>query len=78
EGESSARVFELPAKRVLIQVLERDVPSEEELAADRSSRRQQLEADKQNQALEIWLNETRRELEQSGRLRVNAELALGA
>jgi len=54
------------------------VPSEEELAADRSSRRQQLEADKQNQALEIWLNETRRELEQSGRLRVNAELALGA
>jgi len=77
EGESSARIFERPGQLVLIQVVEHSVPTEEEVAAQRAERRQQLEAEKQNRAVEAWLNDYRTRLEQSGRLRVNAELVLG-
>ena len=76
-GESSATIFELPGRRVLIQVLERSEPSTEQLALERPERRKQLETEKQNQVLEAWLNDYRVRLEKSGRLRVNAELALG-
>lgn len=75
-GESSSRIFELPEKRVLIQVLERHRPSGEELAAKRSTLRKRMEQEKQDYALQVWLNDTRRRLEQQGRLRINAELAL--
>jgi peptidyl-prolyl cis-trans isomerase D len=76
-GESSATVFELPGKRVLIQVLEHNVPSEEQIALERPERRRQLELEEQNRAIEAWLNDYRTRLEKSGRLRVNAQLALG-
>lgn len=77
EGQSSSRIFERPGQRVLIQVLEHHVPAEEELAAQRPERRQEIETEKQNRAVESWLNDYRSRLEQAGRLRVNAELVLG-
>lgn len=77
EGASSPRIFERPGQKVLIQVLEHHVPTEEELIAQRPDRRQELETEKQNRAVESWLNDHRRRLEQAGRLRVNAELVLG-
>ena len=76
-GESSSTIFDLPGRRVLIQVLERTGPDATQLANERASRRQSLETEKQNQVIQSWLNGYRSELEKSGRLRINAELALG-
>jgi peptidyl-prolyl cis-trans isomerase D len=77
-GQSSPMIFDLARKRVLIQVLEHTGPSEEELAETRGDRRAQLEIERQNQVVQAWLDHYRRELEASGRLRINAALALGA
>ena len=77
-GESSPEIFELPGRRVLIQVLERINPSAETVAAERNGRREQALAEKQNRILQTWMNDYRSRLEASGRLKVNAELALGS
>jgi len=77
-GESSPEIFELPGRRVLIQVLERINPSVETVAAERNGRREQALAEKQNRILQTWMNDYRSQLEASGRLKVNAELALGS
>ena len=77
-GESSPEIFELPGRRVLIQVLERINPSAETVAAERNGRRGQALAEKQNRILQTWMNDYRSQLEASGRLMVNAELALGS
>jgi peptidyl-prolyl cis-trans isomerase D len=78
EGESSPEIFELAGRRVLIQVLERSNPSVETIAAARSARRKRDLAGKQNLILQTWINDYRSRLELSGRLKVNAELALGS
>jgi peptidyl-prolyl cis-trans isomerase D len=77
-GESSREIFELPGHRVLIQVLERINPSDETISAERSGRRERALAEKQNRILQTWINDYRSQLEASGRLAVNAELALGS
>lgn len=77
-GGSSSETFELPGRRVLIQVLERVDPSMETIASERNSRRERALAEKQNRTLQTWINDYRRQLEASGRLMVNAELALGS
>jgi peptidyl-prolyl cis-trans isomerase D len=76
-GESSPTIFDLPDRRVLIQALEHTRPSEAQLAEARPQRRTQLELEKQNRVIQAWLDDYRSELEAEGRLRVNAELALG-
>jgi peptidyl-prolyl cis-trans isomerase D len=76
-GESSPLVFDVADRRVLIQVLDRTSPSEEELANERSDRRIRARAEKENRALQTWVDETRSQLEAAGRLKVNVELALG-
>lgn len=76
-GESSPEVFDLPDRLVLISVVERRSPSEEEVIAANDARRDQAEAEKQNRVLENWISDYRTRLEASGRLRVNAEYALG-
>jgi peptidyl-prolyl cis-trans isomerase D len=78
EGESSPEIFELGSRRVLVQVLERTNPSIETIASERSTRREQARAEKQNRILQTWINDYRSQLEASGRLKVNAELALGS
>jgi peptidyl-prolyl cis-trans isomerase D len=77
-GQSSPEIFELPGRRVLIQVLERINPSVEAIAAERNGRRERALAEKQNRVLQTWINDYRSQLEASGRLMVNAELALGS
>jgi peptidyl-prolyl cis-trans isomerase D len=77
-GESSPEVYDLEGRRVLIQVVERTEPSVQEIETARAGRREQLLIDKQNRVISAWLDDFRRRLEESGRLRVNAELALGS
>jgi peptidyl-prolyl cis-trans isomerase D len=77
-GESSPRPFEVGSRIVLIQVIEHDEPDRETIVAARSTRREQALAEKQNRLLQTWINDYRLALEASGRLRVNAEVALGS
>jgi len=78
EGESSPEVFEVGGRLALIQVLDRIEPEETQIASERAARRPALLAEKQNRALQVWLDDYRARLEQSGRLLINAELALGS
>ena len=78
EGESSPEIFEVADRRVLFEVLEHIRPSPETIASERNTRRERALAEKQNRVLQIWIDDYRRQLESEGRLRVNAEIALGA
>lgn len=77
-GESSPEVFELPDRRVLIQVLEHKQPDAETIASERLARRDRARIAKQNRVLQSWINDYRRQLEAAGRLKVNVELALAS
>lgn len=77
-GESIPEIFELPGRRVLIQVLERVDPSPETIDSERDGRRQRALAEKQNRILQTWIDDYRSQLEASGRLVVNAELVIGS
>jgi peptidyl-prolyl cis-trans isomerase D len=76
-GQSSSEIFELPDRRIMIQVLERNSPSAEQVISERLARRDKVLLEKQNQIIQGWLDDYRSQLETSGRLRINAELALG-
>jgi peptidyl-prolyl cis-trans isomerase D len=77
-GQSSPEIFELPGRRVLVQVLERTSPDATILEAERGTRRERATVEKQNRVLQTWINDYRSQLETSGRLLVNSELALGS
>ena len=77
-GQSSPEIFELPGRRVLVQVLERTTPDATILEAERDTRRERATVEKQNRVLQAWINDYRSQLETSGRLLVNTELALGS
>ncbi len=76
-GESSPEIFDVAGRKVLVQVLERTVPDEDTIAAQRDTNRDAALVQKQNAVVEAWLADYRRQLEESGRLKVNAALALG-
>lgn len=76
-GESSPEIFDLGDRRVLIQVVEKILADEQAIAAERAERRERTLIDKQNLTLDAWLGRYRRDLERSGRLSINAELAIG-
>lgn len=77
-GASSSEVFDIDDRRILIQLLERTEPDEARLIAERAARRERVLAEKQGQVVQTWVDDRRRQLEDSGRLRINAELALGS
>ena len=77
-GESSPEIFELGDRQILIQVLERSGPTQDELASERSTRREGTLIEKENRILQVWINDYRSQLETSGRLMINTELALGS
>ncbi len=77
-GESSPEIFELGDRRILIQVLERSGPTQDELAIERSTRRGRTLLEKENRTLQAWINDYRSQLETSGRLMINTEFALGS
>lgn len=76
-GEKSARVYDVDGQRVLFEVVQKSGPSLEELALERETRRTQILTEKQNRIVSAWLDDYRKQLEADGRLRVNAEFALG-
>lgn len=76
-GTSSAEIFDVEGRQILLQVLERSDADDEAVASQRIELRDQILAQKQNQMIESWLTDYRRQLEASGRLLINAELALG-
>lgn len=76
-GESSSEVFDVAGRKVLIEVLDRTEPDASTLEARRAERRDSALVQKQNAAIEGWIADSRRELEQSGRLKIDAERALG-
>ncbi|MDJ0847827.1 MAG: peptidylprolyl isomerase [Myxococcota bacterium] len=75
-GESSDRIFELPDKLVLVQVLERSEPTAEEVEAQIDSERERLRNAKLGSYLQTWIAQRREQLLESGQLVVNME-ALG-
>ena len=77
-GQSSPEVFDLPDKLVVFQVLERVHLSDDQVKSERTTRRASARAQKQNETIQAWLDDYRTRLERSGRLLVNAELALGS
>jgi len=77
EGDSSPRPFEVGSKLVLIQLLERKAPAEEELEAATTAQRDTLLASKRNQALRAWIDTRREELEADGELFVDPNLFSG-
>ena len=58
--------------------MERVPVSDERVAAERAARRTNARVQKQNETIQAWLDDYRTRLERSGRLRINAELALGS
>ena len=76
-GVSSPEIYDVAGRQILIQVLERTALDDEALDAIREERRPQVLDQKQNQIIDRWLTDYRRQLEEAGRLRINAELALG-
>lgn len=77
-GQSSPEIFDLADKKVLIQVQERTRIAEDRLASERATRREQARMQKQNGTVQAWVDDYRTRLERSGRLLINAELALGS
>ncbi len=77
-GQSSPEVFDLPDKKVVVEVLERIALSDDQVKAERAARRATARTQKQNETIQAWLDDYRTRLERSGRLLINAELALGS
>jgi len=77
-GQSSAEIFDLEDKKVMIQLLARTRLSDEQLANERATRREPAKAQKQNETIQAWLDDYRTRLERAGRLLINAESALGS
>lgn len=75
-GQSSDRIFELPDKVALIQVLERSEPEEPEIEAQLDSERERLRNQKLGSYLETWIAQRRSQLLDRGQLVVNLD-ALG-
>ncbi len=73
-GESSDRVFELPDKLVLVQVLERTEPKPEEVEGQLEAERQRLRNAKLGNYLQSWIGQRRKALVESGQLVVNLEV----
>ena len=78
EGESSDEIFDVAGRKVLVQVLERTVADEDTIAARRDENRSAALVQKQNAVVEAWMADYRRQLEEAGRLKINAALALGS
>ena len=63
---------------MLHELSERVRLSDDQVKSERTTRRANARAQKQNETIQAWLDDYRTRLERSGRLLVNAELALGS
>jgi peptidyl-prolyl cis-trans isomerase D len=77
-GSSSARVFEIGNRLVLIQVIEHTAIEEAELTAQLAGAREALLLQARNRLLQLWVDAEQQRLEAEGKLRVNAALVIGS
>jgi len=76
-GESSPRVFSVGDERVLVQVLERESPSDAEVEAALASAREQLREGKRNALVQTWIDVEEARLSEAGRLRIDSTFLTG-
>lgn len=76
DGASSPVIHPVGAKLVLVQRLERQAPSAEDLAAAEAEIEPNLLASKRNRMVQDWIDRKRAALEASGDLLVNASLVI--
>ena len=67
-GESLDRVFPVDGRSVLVQVLARRTPSEEDLAGEVEARRQQLLDERRSQVQQHWVDARSKQLSEDGQL----------
>ncbi len=70
-GTSSPRIFEVDGKLALVQVLERNSPADDEIAAAVEAERAQLLAARRRDLSDIWLAQRRTQLAADGELKVD-------
>lgn len=73
-GESSNRIFEVGDQLALVQVLEREEPDSEALAAEVESQREKMRQEKLETLVGSWVDQRRAELEASGELNIDLTL----
>lgn len=78
EHASSPRIFEVGSQLVLIQLLDRKEPDEATLAEAMKSERERLAATKANAFVQSWIDERRRQLLESGQLRIDNSVVEGS
>ncbi len=76
EAASSPRIFDVGSRLVLIQLLERKVPSEEDLAEAILAQAEALLDEKRNRLIQDWIDTRREKLAASGRLLINPDLVI--
>jgi len=74
ESPSSPQIFKVGDREVLIQLLERVDPEEEELAVATASARSRLEQQMQNRTVQLWIDNTRESLLEKNELHINTAL----
>jgi peptidyl-prolyl cis-trans isomerase D len=74
---SSDRIFQVGEKLVLIQLLERKTPSEEEITEAIPAERTRLEREAKRAFERAWIDARRSSLAEAGKLRVNLEALQG-
>ena len=74
---SSAEIFQVDAKQVLIQLLERQEPEAAELEEALKGERERLAAEKRNAFVQNWIDARRTQLIETGRLRIDSSILAG-
>jgi peptidyl-prolyl cis-trans isomerase D len=77
EGQSSPRAFAVGSRLAMIQLIERKEPEPEAVESAVLARRDQFRAAKHDAVVRNWIEQRRYELQQSGRLLVDASLLKG-
>jgi len=71
KGQSSAHIFTVGSKLVLLQLLEHTEPEPEQVESQMQARRDQLQAAKRNALLETWIQQRRQELQEQNLLLID-------
>ncbi|HVP27812.1 MAG TPA: peptidylprolyl isomerase [Myxococcota bacterium] len=71
EAPSSARIFDVGQKLVLVQVLEHTRPTDDEIAKELPAEKRRLASEKRQLAQQGWVEARRKELEAAGRIHID-------
>lgn len=78
DAPSAPQIFDVMGNLVLIQLLEREEPDAEMVAAASDVAKNQLQQARQNESLQRWVDVIRTDLENKGQLQVNTAAVLSA